>query len=170
MKIKIFKLGHFTELATLLACLYSCGFTSEKVDYSNQIKPILNKRCISCHGGGVKKSGGFSVLFEDEAFAATESGKPAIIKGDASASEFIKRLHSDDPPEVRMPYEAKKLPEEEIELLTKWIDQGAEWGEHWAYSLPEEVAVPSFTAKASFLPENTSDFLQNDIDHFIWPN
>ena len=105
-------------------------------------------------------------MFEEEAFAATESGKPAIIKGDAAASEFIKRLHSDDP-EVRMPYEAKKLPEEEIELLTKWIDQGAEWGEHWAYSLPEKVAVPAIAAEASFVPEDASDFIKNDIDHFI---
>ncbi|WP_010518544.1 PSD1 and planctomycete cytochrome C domain-containing protein [Croceivirga radicis] len=136
-----------------------------RVNFNTQIKPILNKRCISCHGG-VKKSGGFSVLFEEEAFAATESGKPAIIKGDAAASEFIKRLHSDDP-EVRMPYEAKELPEEEIELLTKWIDQGAEWGEHWAYSLPEKVAVPAITAEASFVPEDASDFIKNDIDHFI---
>ena len=136
-----------------------------RVNFNTQFKPILNKRCISCHGG-VKKSGGFSVLFEEEAFAATESGKPAIIKGDAAASEFIKRLHSDDP-EVRMPYEAKKLPEEEIELLTKWIDQGAEWGEHWAYSLPEKVAVPAIAAEASFVPEDASDFIKNDIDHFI---
>ncbi|HLT51129.1 MAG TPA: c-type cytochrome domain-containing protein, partial [Arenibacter sp.] len=55
---------------------------SETVDFSTQIKPILNKHCITCHGG-VKKSGDFSLLFEEEAFAITESGVPAIVPGSA---------------------------------------------------------------------------------------
>jgi len=59
------------------------------VDFSRDIKPILNKNCITCHGG-VKKNAGFSLLFEEEAFANTEAGKPAIIRGNASSSEFIK--------------------------------------------------------------------------------
>ena len=144
--------------------LQSCQ-TSDKVDFSTQIKPLLNKKCISCHGG-IKKSGGFSLLFEEEAFANTESGRPAIIKGDASGSEMIKRLHEEDP-ELRMPYEATKLSEEEIELLTRWIDQGAEWGEHWAYSLPEKVEVPKIKSEASFVPNESTEFLKNDIDNFI---
>ncbi|KAG1650159.1 hypothetical protein GQR58_028270 [Nymphon striatum] len=79
----------------------------DQVDFSTQIKPILNNKCITCHGG-VKKNAGFSLLFEEEAFADTKSGRPAIIRGDASGSEFIKRLHEDDL-ELRMPYEKAKL-------------------------------------------------------------
>ncbi len=138
---------------------------SERIDFSTQIKPILNNKCITCHGG-VKKNAGFSLLFKEEAFANTESGKPAIIPGDATGSELIKRIKEDDP-ELRMPYEHPKLSDEEINLLTKWIDQGAEWGEHWAYSLPEKVDVPTIKAEASFAPDRTSDFLQNDIDNFV---
>jgi len=74
---------------------------SEPVDFSTQIKPILNNKCISCHGG-VKKTAGFSLLFEEEALANTESGKPAIIPGDASGSEIIRRIREDDS-ELRMP-------------------------------------------------------------------
>ena len=55
---------------------YSFIFT-EEIDFNTDVKPILNKKCISCHGG-VKKKGGFSLLFPSEALAATESGKPAI--------------------------------------------------------------------------------------------
>ena len=138
---------------------------SERVDFSTQIKPILNNKCISCHGG-VKKNGGFSLLFEEEAFADTESGKPGIVPGDANASELIKRINENDP-ELRMPYEHPKLSDEEIDLLTKWVDQGAEWGGHWAYSLPEKVEVPTITAEAGFTLGETSDFLQNDIDNFV---
>lgn len=152
----------------ILGCLILLGSScqdSEKVDFSTQIKPILNNKCITCHGG-VKKNAGFSLLFEEEAFAKNESGQPAIIRGDAAGSELIKRLHEDDP-ELRMPYEKPKLSEEEIDLLTRWIDQGAEWGEHWAYSLPESVEVPSITAEASFAPESSSSFLKNSIDNFV---
>ncbi|MGZ8518090.1 MAG: c-type cytochrome domain-containing protein, partial [Chitinophagaceae bacterium] len=51
---------------------------SKKVDFSADVKPILNKKCITCHGG-VKAKSGFSVLFREDALANTESGKPAII-------------------------------------------------------------------------------------------
>lgn len=152
-------------LCILSGLLYSCNTASDQVDFSTQIKPILNAKCISCHGG-VKKSGGFSLLFEEEAFATTESGKPAIIPGDASGSEFIKRLKEEDP-ELRMPYEKPRLTDEEIELLSKWIDQGAKWGEHWAYSLPKEVAVPPIMQKAGMVDEGVDGFLQNEIDNFV---
>ncbi|MBU3024562.1 MULTISPECIES: PSD1 and planctomycete cytochrome C domain-containing protein [Zobellia] len=147
-----------------LMLLGSCQSTPP-VDFSTQIKPILNNKCITCHGG-VKKSGGFSLLFEDEAFAKTESGVAAIIPGNAAGSEMIKRLHEEDP-ELRMPYEKPKLTDEEIDLLTRWIDEGANWGQHWAYSLPEKVEVPQINIEASLAPTSTSDFVQNDIDHFI---
>ncbi|MDA0315688.1 MAG: DUF1553 domain-containing protein [Bacteroidetes bacterium] len=114
----------------------------KEVDFSTDIKPIFNKHCISCHGG-VKKNGGFSLLFEEEAFAANESGHPAIVPGSSSSSELIKRLtHSD--PETRMPYQRAQLSEEEIELLKNWIDQGAKWGKHWAY---EPVKAPQLPSK-----------------------
>lgn len=101
------------------------------VDFSTEVKPLLNKHCISCHGG-VKAKGGFSVLFEEEAFSPTESGKPAIIKGDPDGSEMIRRLTLDDP-EERMPFEHDPLSPDEIALLRRWIKQGAPWGDHWAY-------------------------------------
>ncbi|MDT7828183.1 PSD1 and planctomycete cytochrome C domain-containing protein [Pricia sp. S334] len=156
--------------------LQSCG-NSDPVDFSTQIKPILNSKCITCHGG-VKKSGDFSLLFEEDAFAINESGKPAIIPGDASGSELIRRVHETDP-ELRMPYEKPPLSEEEIDLLTRWIDQGAEWGQHWAYSLPDKVEVPPISSnmessqQAGLSPEGgsgpaiPSHFVRNDIDNFI---
>ncbi|MFX0555640.1 PSD1 and planctomycete cytochrome C domain-containing protein [Maribacter sp. CXY002] len=152
-------------LFVLMGVLHSCNTHTEKINFNTQIKPILNAKCITCHGG-VKKSGGFSLLFQEEALAATESGKPAIIQGDAAGSELIKRLKEEDL-ELRMPYGKSKLSDEEIELLTKWIDQGAQWGEHWAYSLPNEVMVPSITEKAALVGDERTEFVQNAIDKFI---
>ncbi|MGK6350331.1 DUF1553 domain-containing protein [Parapedobacter sp. DT-150] len=138
----------------------------EPVDFSADVKPILNKHCITCHGG-VKKNSGFSLLFEEEAFAAAESGNPAIIPGDAEHSEFIRRLTSDDP-EERMPYDAPPLSKQEIKVLTRWVEQGAKWGTHWAYSLPKEVEVPRRRlATASWFNFWDSNPMHSDIDYFI---
>lgn len=153
----------FLGASILSVMLMACN-TGEKVDFASEVRPILNKHCITCHGG-VKKSGGISFLFEEEALAEGESGKRAIIPGNASASEFIRRLHEDDP-ELRMPYEKPALNQEEIDLLERWINQGAEWGKHWAYTPPQDISVPQPDQEAGFLPEK-SDFIQSDIDHFI---
>ncbi|TMM52210.1 DUF1553 domain-containing protein [Maribacter algarum] len=161
---KFYQYIFISTIVWILLLLGSCT-SSEKVDFSTQIKPILNNKCITCHGG-IKKNAGFSLLFEDEALGDTESGRPAIIPGDASGSELIRRLHEDDP-ELRMPYEKPKLSEEEIDLLTRWIDQGAEWGEHWAYSLPKKVDVPVLAQEAGFASNSSSDFIKNGIDNFV---
>ena len=105
--------------------LLGCG-RGEPVNFASEVQPILNKHCITCHGG-VKKSGGISFLFEEDALAEGKSGRRAIVPGDAGASEFIRRLLEDDP-ELRMPYEKPPLSKEEFDLLRRWIDQGAEWG------------------------------------------
>ena len=100
---------------------------------------------------------------EEEAFANTESGGPAIIPGNAAQSPFTQRLKEDDP-ELRMPYKKSKLSKEEIELLTKWVDQGAKWGKHWAYTLPEKVDIPETTQSAGFASNDSEGFIQNDIE------
>lgn len=150
----------------LLAGVIYYALTQEKeIDFSTQVKPILNQHCISCHGG-VKKNGGFSLLFEEEALAATESGRPAIIPGEAHSSEFISRLSESDP-EVRMPYQKAPLSEEEIAILTQWVEEGANWGQHWAYKTPEKPVAPDKSLQAGLLPEEAPPFIQNDIDRFI---
>ncbi|MCW5517905.1 PSD1 and planctomycete cytochrome C domain-containing protein [Muriicola sp. Z0-33] len=149
----------------VVVLLYDNFKPKEEVDFSADIKPILNTHCISCHGG-VKKNAGFSLLFEKEALGDTKSGKPAIIPGDASASDLIRRIKEDDP-ELRMPYEKAKLSKNEIDLLTRWVNQGAKWGDHWAYSLPDKVDVPPVNLEAGFASSPGPDFLKNDIDNFI---
>ena len=101
------------------------------VDYSTQVKPILNKNCISCHGG-VKKQGGFSLLFQEEALGKTKSGHPAIVPFHPEKSSFIQRLHSKNP-EEKMPYQRPALSPEEVNILTTWVKDDAHWGEHWTY-------------------------------------
>lgn len=128
-----------------------------RVSFNDQVRPILNKKCLACHGG-VKKSGGFSLLFEEEALGKTKSGKPAIVPGDADASEFIKRLRHTDP-DKRMPQDAEPLTDDEVQLLTEWVNQGAKWETHWAYLPPSPTLSP---------PKVNSSWPRNGIDHFVY--
>ncbi len=134
----------------------------KEVDYITQVKPILNKHCITCHGG-VKQNGGFSLLFEAEAKGNTESGTPAIVPGHPGQSEMIRRLLSKDP-EERMPYEKEPLTKKEIDILENWIEQGAKWGTHWAYVPVENVVIPDqYSSDDQF-----KAWRKNDVDNFIY--
>lgn len=151
-------------LFTLTVLFQSCN--QEKIDFSTQVKPILNKRCISCHGG-VKQNGGFSVLFREEALDSTESGKYAVIPGDPKHSEMIRRINETDP-ELRMPYKEEPLSKEEIGILTTWIEQGAQWGDHWAYTPPQPVEVPELNSRLlSGVGDPPDEWVKNEIDYFI---
>ena len=127
-----------------------------KIDFNTQVKPIINKKCITCHGG-VKQQGGFSLLFREEALRKTKSGKLAIIPGKPGESELVRRINETDPDE-RMPYKHPALSSAEINILTQWIKEGAVWGQHWAY-----IAV-----QPQQVPDNKNEWIQNDIDHFIY--
>ena len=151
--------------ATLVAgaLLFIFSTKSNHVDFSTEVKPLFNKKCISCHGG-VKKQGGFSVLFREEALAKTKSGKRAIVPGDPDKSEMIRRLTLDDP-EERMPYQHPPLSKDEIRLLARWIEQGAEWTDHWAYIPVKQQLVPEIN---SFFGSDGAAWARNDIDRFVY--
>lgn len=160
-------------VATLLAIGYQGirFLTDDRVDFNTQVKPLLNRKCISCHGG-VKRAGEFSLLFRQEAVNTKgKSGKVAIVPGDASHSEMLRRIQSADP-EERMPKNEEPLSSEEIALLTKWIDQGAAWGDHWAFVPPQEVSVPKPGLFAGFMDwlggSKVSTWAKNNIDYFVW--
>jgi hypothetical protein len=129
----------------------------ERISYNQHIRPIFNAKCITCHGG-IKQSGKFSLLFREEALAKAKSGKYAIVPGNPNESELLKRLVSDDA-ELRMPLEHEPLSPKEIDLIEKWIDQGAKWEDHWSYIAPDRSITP---------PNVGGDFAKNGIDQFIY--
>ena len=137
-------------LILFLAC------QSDKIEFNTDVRPILNENCMSCHGG-VRQQGDLSFLFEEDALKEGKSGKKAIVPGNASASEMIKRIKHEDA-ELRMPLDGAMLSEAEISTLTSWINDGAQWDDHWAYIAPEDdMEVP-----------NISDtWSETNIDKFV---
>lgn len=151
----------------ILVVVFLFSTRHHTIDFSTEVKPIINKKCITCHGG-VKKEAGFSLLFRDEALAKTESGQPAIVPGNPGASEMIRRLRLKDP-EERMPYKHQPLSEKEIEVFTQWIKQGAKWGEHWAYIPVQKTELPKPGSKFFGLVAGKKwDWVKNDLDYFIY--
>ncbi len=126
-------------LIVLCVSAYACQ-PERTVSFNADIRPIFNEKCVGCHGG-VKQAGGFGLVFREDALHQTESGRYAIVPGHAGRSEIVARIrHADE--EYRMPLDGAALSEEEIRLIETWIDEGAEWEEHWAYQPPVRPALP----------------------------
>src|SRR5215467_11058495 len=115
-------------------------WSSKSVDFSRDIRPVLNQNCTSCHGG-VRQKNGVSFVYREEALGRGKSGRPAIVPGHPERSELIARITTRDP-EARMPYHAPPLPPEQIALLKQWIKEGAQWEENWSFVPPKPQTVP----------------------------
>jgi hypothetical protein len=123
--------------------------TDEQIRFNRDIRPILSDACFSCHGPD--KHGRQADLRLDVREDAIEHG--AIDAGDSSVSQMIARIVSQDPSEVMPPPKTgKKLTAEQIDLLRRWIDRGAEYESHWAF-----VPVPKST-NAPTIPEAWKDW------------
>ncbi|MEO0732556.1 MAG: DUF1549 domain-containing protein, partial [Bacteroidota bacterium] len=139
----------FCLLCFLLAC-----HQQPPVSFAAEVRPILKRKCMSCHGG-VRQQGGLSFLFEEDLYRALRSGKKAIVPGDPTHSEVYQRVISDRAGLV-MPPEGDPLTEAETEVIRRWIAEGAEWEEHWAYVLPAQPRVPG------------EDQASHPVDAFVW--
>jgi hypothetical protein len=128
----------------------------QRIDFSRDIRPILNANCTSCHGG-VRQKSDVSFIFREEALGKGKSGKSTIVPGDPGASELIARVSSKDP-DVRMPYHAPPLQPQQIELLRQWIKEGAQWSDHWAFVPPKSQALPVV---------KNADWVKQPLDRFV---
>ncbi len=129
---------------------------AEPIDFGRQIQPILAKRCYACHGPD-KAEGGLRLNSKEAAFAKLESGTHAITAKDAAKSELLKRVTSREEG-VQMPPEGAPLTDSQIALLRRWIDEGAEWKEHWAFLAPQPQQPPMV---------KDVKWVANPIDSFI---
>lgn len=133
----------------------------EKVDFNFHVKPILSDRCYACHGPDENtRKAGLRMDIQANAFKKLASGNHAFVSGNPSKSESVRRILSDDP-EIQMPPSDAHLSLDAREKATiiKWIKQGAEWKEHWAFSKPQNSRIP---------PKVQSNWAtENPIDNFV---
>lgn len=131
--------------AVLFAAFVLPAPAEEKLSFNRDIRPILSDKCFACHGPD--KNTREADLRLDVREAALEM--EAIVPGDIKASETYWRITSDDEDELMPPPETHKpLSAGEKKLITRWIEQGAEYEAHWAYLPVERPADLPEGAKA----------------------
>ncbi|MEL7265109.1 MAG: PSD1 and planctomycete cytochrome C domain-containing protein [Planctomycetota bacterium] len=137
-------------IVTILMVSAANGVADDRVEFNRDIRPILSDNCFYCHGNdGAHREAGLRL---DSFEGATDDlgGYRAIEPKDSEASELMIRILSDDPDTVMPPPDSEKeISQEQQELIRRWIDQGAEYQEHWAWSPLVRPAVPGKTKDLS---------------------
>lgn len=152
----------------LSACWWTCLFVGSvgatepslpppakiTVDFTRDIRPLLEANCYSCHGTEKQKSG-YRLDVRSLAFAGGDTYTTPIVPGDSASSPLIHLVAGLEPESV-MPLEGEPLTPEQIGLFRAWIDQGAVWPEdgraakdplktHWAFQPVRRPPVPVAT-------------------------
>ncbi len=128
---------------------------NRSVDFSRDIRPILSDTCFKCHGPD-EHHRQTELRLDVQSSVFDDVG--VIVPGEPSDSELYLRLVSDDADMVMPPVDSgRQLTAHQIELIRRWIEQGASWGEHWSFVPPRSPRPPQLD----------SDWPRNPIDQFV---
>lgn len=139
----------------------------QALEYNRHVKPILSDKCFACHGPDkAKQKAGLRLDLAENAYddlpespTRRTAGKVAIDPGNLKNSEVFRRILSDDPDIVMpTPKSHLSLTAHEKAVLVKWIQDGAEYKPHWAFTKPERPDVPD-------APDE--NWVKNPIDNFV---
>lgn len=132
----------------------------ERVDFNRDVRPILSKNCLACHGPDAgHRVGKFRLDQRESAVRKHRNGSAPIVPGSAAKSLLMRRVTTADD-ETRMPPKESggALTAAQIEVLRRWIDQNAAYAEHWAYVKPARPPIPPVTDRT---------WTRNGLDCFI---
>jgi Protein of unknown function (DUF1553)/Protein of unknown function (DUF1549)/Planctomycete cytochrome C len=160
----------FHRLAFLLTILVASRTVAdeEPVRFNRDVRPILSNKCFQCHGPDEDEREGELRLDLRDAALEAGSEQKAIVPGDPAVSELIARVSSSDE-SLRMPPAeiGEPLSESEIDILTRWIAEGAEYQGHWAFLPLSKSEPPDVAAEpATPAPHNGIDsFIRRKLQH-----
>jgi len=131
-----------------------------KPEFDRDIRPILAENCYPCHGPDAnKRKAKLRLDLREAAVTALPNGEFAIVPGKADQSKLVERIASHDGDEVMPPAKSgKKLTDQQISWLVRWISDGAAWQKHWSFEVPQRPALPAVKNKR---------WMSNPIDHFV---
>ncbi len=141
---------------------FTTSLVADDVNFNRDVKPILSQNCFQCHGpDDAHRSAGLRLDQRDGVLKPAESGNIAITPNDPDHSELLARVTSDDASLHMPPAESGKvLTTAQIEILRRWIKDGAKYEGHWAFEFPKHSAIPT-------VPQSNAVRIGNPIDNFI---
>jgi hypothetical protein len=132
------------------------------ISYNFHVRPILSDKCFACHGPDInKREGSLRLDLADSAYKALKDDPSAfvIVPGDPNHSAVYQRITAEDSSMLMPPVESNlRLTHHEIEIIKKWIKQGAKYEPHWAFVPPKLHEIPQV---------DREDWPSNEIDFFI---
>lgn len=151
--------GSCLTLCAALAASAEPDSGARQVDYVRDVQPILSDNCYSCHGPDSKHRQASLRLDTRKGALRNRSGWAAVVPGDPDESEMILRINAEDIDDRMPPLESHlSLSEDERALLYRWIEEGAKWSEHWAFTPPKAPNPPEVSDEG---------WPRNAIDHFV---
>ena len=147
----------------------------QPIEFNRDIRPILSDNCFACHGPDEKtRQAGLRLDVSEHAKAKLASGATALVPGKVGESELARRIATVDPTEQMPPAESgKKLTARQIELLNRWVEQGAEYQPHWSFVAPKRPGIPP--VRWALLPVRSSEAEDrtgkstHPTEHAEWP-
>ncbi|WP_337175861.1 PSD1 and planctomycete cytochrome C domain-containing protein [Paludisphaera sp.] len=131
--------------AVAMAATAALAAADDRVDYNVDVRPILSRSCFACHGADEStRAADLRLDVREEAVKETDDREAAFVPGDPDSSVILERILDEDDT-LRMPPRkaGPRLADEEVEILRKWIAQGAEYAEHWSFTPPAAAPTPA---------------------------
>jgi hypothetical protein len=159
-------------LALLLAWCLSRSEAVEPlpqtVEFNRDIRPILSDYCYHCHGPDkARRKADLRLDTEDGAFAELD-GIKVIARGDLARSELYQRLTAKNEKKRMPPTSIGRRPSErQIQLIARWIEQGAKWQPHWSFIAPTRPIPPTISPLALRERGGGEGWARNPIDNFV---
>jgi mono/diheme cytochrome c family protein len=161
--LKPHKLAFIVALPIALAASSAARAASnEPVDFARDVRPILSAACFQCHGPDEKQRKGDLRLDTEAGALEAGDGLAPFVPRNVEASEGLRRMRSPDPDDRMPPPDSgKTLSEAQIELIQRWVEQGAAWSSHWSFVPPRRPSPPGRGA------DQQAGWIRNPIDAFI---
>ena len=133
------------------------GRSSSEVDFFRDVRPILSDHCFQCHGPDEETREAELRLDVYDQALADRGGYAAVVPGDGASSELLLRVLDESDPMPPLDG-GEPLTDEEKQTLTRWIDEGADWPQHWAFSAPVRPALPEVAL---------AEWVRDELDQFV---
>lgn len=160
----VFPIPHWFWLRNIAVfgavCLAGWAAWAKPVDFNREVRPVLSDHCYACHGPDEqKRKGGLRLDRQEDAFRELKSGQRALVAGDTNRSTLVQRILTTEADDLMPPAKhGKPLSAAQIQLLVRWVAEGAKWQEHWSFVAPQRPGLPAVKDRR---------WGRNELDRFV---